>query len=207
MDIAKQGGPVNARFCFPVKEFGPSGAIALIDTVGLRDRQDVLVAGSIVAGLLQGVKDMIRETLSNAQKDAMKARDTARLSTVRLILAAIKDKDIANRGLGKEQASEDEILQLLAKMIKQREESVKIYIDGGRPELADKEREEIAVIQGFMPEQLSEEKVREICVAIVAELGAQGLKDMGKCVAALRERYAGQMDFAKASAILKELLK
>ncbi|RAX39122.1 GatB/YqeY domain-containing protein [Rhizobium tropici] len=150
---------------------------------------------------------MIRETLSNAQKDAMKAKDTARLSTVRLILAAIKDKDIANRGLGKEQASEDEILQLLAKMIKQREESVKIYIDGGRPELADKEREEIAVIQGFMPEQLSEEKVREICVAIVAELGAHGLKDMGKCVAALRERYAGQMDFAKASAILKELLK
>ncbi|MBB3291194.1 MULTISPECIES: GatB/YqeY domain-containing protein [unclassified Rhizobium] len=150
---------------------------------------------------------MIRETLSNAQKDAMKAKDTARLSTVRLILAAIKDKDIANRGLGKEQASEDEILQLLAKMIKQREESVKIYIDGGRPELADKEREEIAVIQGFMPEQLSEEKVREICVGIVAELGAQGLKDMGKCVATLRERYAGQMDFAKASAILKELLK
>jgi uncharacterized protein YqeY len=165
------------------------------------------VAGAIVAGLLQGVKDMIRETLSNAQKDAMKAKDTARLSTVRLILAAIKDKDIANRGLAKEQASEDEILQLLAKMIKQREESVKIYIEGGRPELADKEREEIAVIQGFMPEQLSEEKVREICVAIVAELGAQGLKDMGKCVAALRERYAGQMDFAKASAILKELLK
>ncbi|MDK4701065.1 MULTISPECIES: GatB/YqeY domain-containing protein [unclassified Rhizobium] len=150
---------------------------------------------------------MIRETLSSAQKDAMKAKDTARLSTVRLILAAIKDKDIANRGLGKEQASEDEILQLLAKMIKQREESVKIYIDGGRPELADKERAEIAVIQGFMPEQLSEEKVREICVAVVAELGAQGLKDMGKCVAALRERYAGQMDFAKASAILKELLK
>ncbi|ENN87867.1 hypothetical protein RHSP_48440 [Rhizobium freirei PRF 81] len=150
---------------------------------------------------------MIRETLSNAQKDAMKAKDAARLSTVRLILAAVKDKDIANRGLGKEQASDDEILQLLAKMIKQREESEKIYVEGGRPELAAKEREEITVIQGFMPEQLSEEKVREICVAIVAELGAQGLKDMGKCVAALRERYAGQMDFAKASAILKELLK
>ncbi|MBB6484362.1 GatB/YqeY domain-containing protein [Rhizobium lusitanum] len=150
---------------------------------------------------------MIRETLSNAQKEAMKAKDTARLSTVRLILAAIKDKDIANRGLGKEQASDDEILQLLAKMIKQREESEKIYVDGARPELAAKEREEITVIQGFMPEQLSEEKVREICVAIVAELGAQGLKDMGKCVAALRERYAGQMDFAKASGILKELLK
>lgn len=150
---------------------------------------------------------MIRETLSSAQKDAMKARDTARLSTVRLILAAIKDKDIANRGLAKEPASDDEILQLLAKMIKQREESEKIYVEGGRPELAAKEREEITVIQGFMPEQLSEDKVREICVAIVAELGAQGLKDMGKCVAALRERYAGQLDFAKASAILKELLK
>ncbi|ACM27151.1 GatB/YqeY domain-containing protein [Agrobacterium sp. SHOUNA12C] len=150
---------------------------------------------------------MIRETLSNAQKDAMRAKDAARLSTVRLILAAIKDKDIANRGLAKEQASDDEILQLLAKMIKQREESVKMYTDGDRPELAQKEREEIAVIQGFMPEQLSEEKVREICVAVVAELGAQGLKDMGKCVAALRERYAGQMDFAKASAILKDLLK
>ncbi|MEZ2219802.1 MULTISPECIES: GatB/YqeY domain-containing protein [unclassified Rhizobium] len=150
---------------------------------------------------------MIRETLSNAQKDAMRAKDAARLSTVRLILAAIKDKDIANRGLAKEQASDDEILQLLAKMIKQREESVKMYTDGDRPELAQKEREEIAVIQGFMPEQLSEEKVREICAAVVAELGAQGLKDMGKCVAALRERYAGQMDFAKASAILKDLLK
>ena len=150
---------------------------------------------------------MIRETLSNAQKDAMRAKETARLSTVRLILAAIKDKDIANRGLGKEQSSDDEILQLLAKMIKQREESAKIYVDGGRPELADKEREEIVTIQGFMPAQLSDEEVRSICAAVVAELGAQGLKDMGKCVAALRERYAGQMDFAKASAILKDLLK
>ncbi len=150
---------------------------------------------------------MIRDTLSNAQKDAMKARDTARLSTVRLILAAVKDRDIANRGAGKEQASEDEILQLLAKMIKQREESAKVYTDGGRPELAEKERQEITVIQGFMPEQLSDEKVREICAAVVAELGAQGLKDMGKCVAVLKERYAGQIDFAKASAVLKDLLK
>jgi uncharacterized protein YqeY len=150
---------------------------------------------------------MIRDTLSSAQKEAMKARDTARLSTVRLILAAIKDRDIANRGAGKEQASDDDILQLLAKMIKQREESAKIYTEGGRPELAEKEREEIVIIQGYMPEQLSDEKVREICVAVIAETGAQGLKDMGKCVALLRERYAGQMDFAKASAILKDLLK
>jgi uncharacterized protein YqeY len=150
---------------------------------------------------------MIRDTLANAQKEAMKAKDTARLSTVRLILAAVKDRDIANRGAGKEQASEDEILQLLAKMIKQREESAKVYTDGGRPELAEKERQEITVIQGFMPEQLSDEKVREICAAVVAELDAHGLKDMGKCVAVLKERYAGQIDFAKASAILKDLLK
>jgi uncharacterized protein YqeY len=150
---------------------------------------------------------MIRDTLSNAQKEAMKAKDAPRLSTVRLILSAIKDRDIANRGTGKEQASDDEILQILAKMIKQRDESAKIYDEGGRPELATKEREEIAIIQGYMPAQLSDEKVRDICAAVVAEIGAVGVKDMGKCMAILRERYAGQMDFAKASAALKDLLK
>jgi uncharacterized protein YqeY len=150
---------------------------------------------------------MIRDTLSNAQKEAMKAKDAPRLSTVRLILSAIKDRDIANRGTGKEQASDDEILQILAKMIKQRDESAKIYDEGGRPELATKEREEIAIIQGYMPAQLSDEKVRDICAAVVAEIGAAGVKDMGKCMAILRERYAGQMDFAKASAALKDLLK
>ncbi|MGO4564029.1 GatB/YqeY domain-containing protein [Rhizobium sp. 2YAF20] len=150
---------------------------------------------------------MIRDTLSNAQKEAMKAKDAPRLSTVRLILSAIKDRDIANRGTGKEQASDDEILQILAKMIKQRDESAKIYDEGGRPELATREREEIAIIQGYMPAQLSDEKVRDICAAVVAEIGAVGIKDMGKCMAILRERYAGQMDFAKASAALKDLLK
>jgi uncharacterized protein YqeY len=150
---------------------------------------------------------MIRDTLSNAQKEAMKAKDAPRLSTVRLILSAIKDRDIANRGTGKEQASDDEILQILAKMIKQRDESAKIYDEGGRPELATKEREEIAIIQGYMPAQLSDEKVRDICAAVVAEIGAVGAKDMGKCMAILRERYAGQMDFAKASTALKDLLK
>lgn len=150
---------------------------------------------------------MIRDTLSNAQKEAMKAKDAPRLSTVRLILSAIKDRDIANRGTGKEQASDDEILQILAKMIKQRDESAKIYDEGGRPELATREREEIAIIQGYMPAQLSDEKVRDICAAVVAEIGAVGVKDMGKCMAILRERYAGQMDFAKASAALKDLLK
>jgi uncharacterized protein YqeY len=150
---------------------------------------------------------MIRETLANAQKDAMRAKDTARLSTVRLILSAIKDRDIANRGTAKEPASDDEILQILAKMIKQRDESAKIYDEGKRPELAAKEREEIAIIQGFMPEQLSDDKTREIIAGVIAEIAAAGIKDMGKSMAVLKERYAGQMDFAKASGILKELLK
>lgn len=150
---------------------------------------------------------MIRETLSSAQKEAMKAKDAARLSTVRLILSAIKDRDIANRGVGKEAASDDEVLQILAKMVKQREESAKIYDEGQRPELAAKEREEIVVLQGFMPEQISDDKARHIIASVIAEIGAAGIKDMGKSMAVLKERYAGQMDFAKASGILKELLK
>jgi uncharacterized protein YqeY len=150
---------------------------------------------------------MIRETLANAQKDAMRAKDTARLSTVRLILSAIKDRDIANRGVAKEAATDDEILQILAKMIKQRDESAKIYDEGKRPELAAKEREEIAIIQGYMPEQISDDRTQEIIAAVIAEIGAAGIKDMGKCMAVLKERYAGQMDFAKASGILKDLLK
>jgi uncharacterized protein YqeY len=150
---------------------------------------------------------MIRETLSSAQKDAMRAKDTVRLSAVRLILSAIKDRDIANRGVGKEPASDDEILQILAKMIKQRDESAKIYDEGKRPELAAKEREEIAIIQGYMPEQISDDTAREIIAGVIAEIGAAGIKDMGRCMAVLKERYAGQMDFAKASGTLKDLLK
>ncbi len=149
----------------------------------------------------------MREKLADAMKDAMKAKDTRRLSTVRLILAAIKDRDIATRAPGHEQVSDDEILQILAKMIKQREESSKTYEEAGRPELASAEREEIEVIRQFMPEQLSEEKVRELCSKIIAETGSAGLRDMGKCMAALKEQYPGQMDFAKASGFVKDLLK
>lgn len=150
---------------------------------------------------------MMRDTLANALKDAMKAKETTKLSTVRLIQAAIKDRDIANRGVGKDPVSDDEIMQILAKMIKQREESAKIYDEAKRSELAEQERAEITVIQSFMPEQIPEEKIRELCAAVISEIGAQGLRDMGKCMAVLRERYPGQMDFAKASAVLKELLK
>ncbi len=149
----------------------------------------------------------MREQFANALKQALKARDARRTSTVRLIQAAIKDRDIANRGQGKDPASDDEIMQILAKMIKQREESARVYDQGGRPELAEQERQEITIINEFLPEQFSEEKVRELCVAIIAEIGAQGLRDMGKVINALKERHPGQMDFAKASSILKELLK
>ena len=148
----------------------------------------------------------MRERLSDALKTAMKAKDARRVSTLRLVQAAVKDRDIANRGTGKEAASDDEVLQILAKMVKQREESAKIYDDAGRPELAAHEREEIAIIAEFQPEQLSEEKTREIIASVIVETGAEGVRDMGKCMAVLKERYAGQMDFARASSILKELL-
>ncbi|MDU0364657.1 GatB/YqeY domain-containing protein [Rhizobium sp. 25PS6] len=149
---------------------------------------------------------MLRDQLATQLKEAMKAKNAERLSTVRLIQAAVKDRDIANRGTGKEQASDDEILQILAKMVKQRDESAKIYEENSRPELAAKERAEIIVIQDFMPTQLSDSEVRANVSAIITETGAAGAKDMGKVMAALKERYAGQMDFAKASATVKELL-
>lgn len=149
---------------------------------------------------------MLRDQLADQLKEALKARDNRRTSTIRLIQTAIKDRDIANRGAGKEAVTEDEILTILTKMVKQREESAAIYDKADRAELAAGEREEIEVIKSFMPEMLSEEKVRELCVAVIAETGAEGLRDMGKCVALLKERYPGQIDFAKASGIFKELL-
>lgn len=149
---------------------------------------------------------MLRDQLAAALKDAMKSKNAERLSTVRLIQAAIKDRDIANRGAGKEEASDDEILQILAKMVKQRDESAKIYEENSRPELAAKERAEIKVVQDFMPKQLSDADVRANIAAIIAETGAAGPKDMGKVMAVLKERYAGQMDFSKASGAVKELL-
>ncbi|MFN3364653.1 MAG: GatB/YqeY domain-containing protein [Allorhizobium sp.] len=150
---------------------------------------------------------MIRDTLANSLKEALKAKDVRRTSTVRLIQTAIKDRDIAHRGAGKDPVSDDEIMQILMKMIKQRDESAKIYAENDRPELAAQEREEIVIIKSFMPEQLSDEKVRELCAAVINETGAQGLRDMGKCISALKERYAGQMDFGKASGVVKDLLK
>lgn len=150
---------------------------------------------------------MVRDVFANAMKDSLKARDARRTSTIRLIQAAIKDRDIANRGIGKDPVSDDEIMQILMKMIKQREESANIYEGAGRVELAAQEREEIAIIKGFMPEEIPEEKVRQLCQSVIAETGAAGLRDMGKCMNALKERYPGQMDFSKASGMVKDLLK
>ena len=148
----------------------------------------------------------MRDRLMDEVKAAMKAGDKARLSTLRLIQSAIKDRDIANRGVAKEAASDDEILQLLAKMVKQREESAKAFDDGGRAELAAKEREEIAVIRDFMPKQMDQAETEAAIRAVIAETGAASVKDMGKVMAALREKYAGQMDFGRAGGLVKGLL-
>lgn len=148
----------------------------------------------------------MREALNAALKEAMKAGDKRRVSTVRLITAALKDKDIEARGLGKEALGEEDILALLQKMVKQRQESLKIYEDNARPELAEQEREEIAIIMGFMPQQMDEAEVAAAIEGVVAETGATGMKDMGKVMAALRERFAGRMDFGKASAAIKARL-
>jgi uncharacterized protein len=149
----------------------------------------------------------LRQKLNDAMKEAMKAKDTKRLSTLRLVLAALKDRDIAARTeTSRELLGDDEILSLLAKMIKQREESATAYDAGNRPELAAGEREEIAIIRGFMPAQMDEAAMKQAAQAVIAELGAGSIKDMGKVMAALKERFAGQMDFARASALVKETL-
>ncbi|CUX38483.1 MULTISPECIES: GatB/YqeY domain-containing protein [Agrobacterium] len=150
---------------------------------------------------------MLRDTFANTLKESLKARDARRTSTVRLIQTAIKDRDIANRGVGKDPVSDEDIMQILTKMVKQREESATIYEGAGRPELAAQEREEIVIIKEFMPEEIPAEKVRELCQAVITETGASGLRDMGKCMNALKERYPGQIDFAKASGVVKDLLK
>lgn len=148
----------------------------------------------------------MRDQFMSALKDAMKAGDKARLGAIRLIQAAIKDKDIEARGLGKGQATNDEILALLQKMIKQRQESAAIYSANGRPELAATEESEIAVISSFLPKQMSEDEVKAAIAAVIGETGAAGMKDMGKVIAVLKERFAGQMDFGKASGWVKTAL-
>ena len=148
----------------------------------------------------------MREAIDTELKSALKAQDKRRVATLRLISAAIKDRDIAGRSSGKERISDDEILQLMSKMIKQREESARLYAEGGREDLATQERQEIEIIREFLPKQLSDEEVQAIAGDVVAEIEAHGLRDVGRVMAVLKERYPGQMDFAKASATVKGLL-
>jgi uncharacterized protein YqeY len=149
----------------------------------------------------------MRAKIAESLKTAMKAQDKHRLPTLRLIQAAIHDRDIANRGSGKEPASDEEILQILAKMVKQREESAKAFEDGKRPELAAQERGEMEIIRGFLPTQLDDAAITAAAREAIAETGAASQKDMGKVIATLKQKYAGQMDFGKASGIVKGLLQ
>ena len=148
----------------------------------------------------------LRERFMADLKEAMKAGEKAKVSTIRLITSALKDKDIEARGLGKPETTPDELLALLQKMIKQRQESIAIYDANGRPELAAGERAEIEVINGYMPKQMSEDEVKAAIAAAVTESGAASVKDMGKVIAILRAHYAGQMDFGKASGLVKAAL-
>jgi len=149
---------------------------------------------------------MLRDQINDAVKAAMKSQDRLRLSTLRLVNAAIKNADIEARGAGKDALADGDILGLLQKLIKQRQESIELYDKGGRAELAQQERGEIAIISGFLPQQLSEAEAKEAIAGVIRETGAAGMKDMGKVIAALKARYAGRMDFAKASALVKSML-
>jgi uncharacterized protein YqeY len=149
----------------------------------------------------------MQEELSEALKAAVKSQDKIRISTLRLMTAAIKDRDIAARTAdNRDGVSSDEILQILAKMVKQRQEAATTYEEAGRLELAEQERSEIAVIEEFMPRQLDAEAMSAAVDAVIAQLGAESLKDMGKVMGALKGQYAGQMDFGKAGALVKEKL-
>jgi uncharacterized protein YqeY len=149
---------------------------------------------------------MLRDDINNALKEAMKARAERRVSTLRMVNAAIKDRDIEARGLGKGPLSDEELLGLFQKMIKQRQDSVEAYEKGARADLVAQEKEEIAIISSYLPKQMSEDDMKAAIAAAIKDTGAASMKDMGKVIGALRGKYAGQMDFGKASALVKGML-
>jgi uncharacterized protein YqeY len=150
----------------------------------------------------------IRDTLTAHMKDAMKAGEKRKLATIRLMQAAIKDKDINARteGHDSEKLPDAALLDLFAKMVKQRQDSITAYDQGGRPELAQQEREEMAIIQSYMPKQLSESETKDAIAAIIKDVGAASVKDMGKVMAELKTKYSGQIDMGKAGGVVKSLL-
>ena len=150
---------------------------------------------------------MLRQALSDAVKEAMKARDPRTTSTLRMVLAKLKDKDIEARGTGNPDGIDDSaVLSVLQGMIKQRRESIELYKQGNRPDLVDQEAAEITIIERFLPQQMDEAATRAAITAVIGEIGAASIKDMGRTMAALKERHAGEMDFQKASALVKEAL-
>ena len=150
---------------------------------------------------------MIRPRLNEALTEAIKAQEKRAVSTLRLILACLKDRDIAARGKGiTDGITDDEILALLQTMIRQREDSIALYEQGGRLDLAEGEREEVTIIERFLPEQMDENSIEQAVRSVIADVGAKGLKDMGRTMAELRTRYAGRMDFTKASGLVKSSL-
>ena len=151
---------------------------------------------------------MLRDNLNDALKVALKTQDKVSLGTIRLILASIKDQDISVRADGNlEGVSDAHIMSLLQTMVKQRNESIRLYEDGGRHDLADQEKNEITVIQRFMPQQLGEEEVKSAIKDAITKIGSKNLKDMGKTMGYLKERYPGQMDFSKASFVVRNILE
>ena len=149
---------------------------------------------------------MLRDDINNAVKDAMRAKDERKLSTLRMVNSTIKNADIEARGQGKEPLNEADLMSLFQKMIKQRQESADLYDKGARPELAAAERGEIEIITAYLPQQMSDVEAGSAISAVLKEINAETMKDMGRAMAALKERFAGKMDFGKASGKIKELL-
>lgn len=149
---------------------------------------------------------MLREDLQKALKESMLAHDAETTGAVRLIIAGMKEKDVDARGKGAKEATEAELLSMMQTMIKQRNDSIKMYMDGNRPELAAKERKEIEIIERFLPKQMSDAEIEVAVRALISETGASSMKDMGKIMGALKSQYAGQLDMGKANGIIKSLL-
>lgn len=149
---------------------------------------------------------MLRDDLQKVLKESMLARDAETTGAVRLIIAGMKEKDVEARGKGQEKASDADLLAMMQNMIKQRNDSIKMYNDGNRQDLAEKEAKEIKIIERFLPKQMSEEEVETAIKSAIAETGAQSMKDMGKLMGVLKAKYVGQMDFGKANGVIKSLL-
>lgn len=149
---------------------------------------------------------MLRENLQKALKESMLAHDAETTGAVRLIIAGMKEKDVDARGKGAKEATEAELLSMMQTMIKQRNDSIKMYMDGNRPELAAKERKEIEIIERFLPKQMSDAEIEAAVRVLISETGASSMKDMGKIMGALKSQYAGQLDMGKANGIIKSLL-